>query len=93
VPENDHGDPGDIPFDRIIRAAQGGTPEEDDSMAWTETLTTTTPDGQKHEATAAAWLMYANIRAERLEADVARVNAKLDKLTSAVAALAERVAK
>ncbi len=33
VPENDHGDPGDLPIAAILTAAKGGTPPEEDPMA------------------------------------------------------------
>lgn len=37
VPENDHGDPGALPFDRILAVAKGGTvPEEEDDMDATQ---------------------------------------------------------
>ncbi|GHH57877.1 N-acetylmuramoyl-L-alanine amidase [Streptomyces candidus] len=67
VPENDHGDPGNLPFARILAAAKGGTPPEEDDVAltdaeikrivdkvWAQRITSPTADPKKGDPTRSA---------------------------------------
>lgn len=95
VPENDHGDPGNLPFARILAVAKGGTPPEEDDMptaaevaqaVWSHTETG--PAGSKAVRTGAVmgWMdTVHNNHATALKA----VDVKVSALSAAVAALAK----
>lgn len=99
VPENDHGDPGNMPMPAILTAAKNGTTEEDDmalTKADAKTVWTTddvigvpadwSPGNEFW--TPASLLIDSGKRLRVVQAELAKVTATNTKLVDAVAVLA-----
>jgi hypothetical protein len=95
VPENDHGDPGALPFARILAVAKGGTPPEEDDMptaaevaaaVWSHTETG--PAGSKPVRTGAVMGWMDTVHNNQVAA-IKAVDVKVSALSAAVAALAK----
>lgn len=104
VPENDHGDPGSIPFERLIALAKGTAPipEEDPLAGFTKQDVhdavwkiddIAAPADAPDAATNTSWqpqsyLKDTNSRVRAMEKKLAVLTASNDKLVQAVATLA-----
>ncbi|MYT26670.1 hypothetical protein GTW69_41495 [Streptomyces sp. SID7760] len=91
VPENDHGDPGDLNFARVLVYARGENPDpsEEDDMPTPKDLWSyqvDIPDGRK--VSVGDILAWTDNRHNALFNHITAVEAKLEKLTAAVEALA-----